>query len=471
MRNTNTLRVRFKQFIAGDFHLVVAAWRRDYDKSLLKERHLRQETDASRAAKAVKYVRNGFISKATNLVHSFGVPLLSEGIFAQMLSKHPRTEEHMWEPPPPVEMDMSALHRLLSEANPLIGVGPRGFRSFYLSVLVKGRMKDPEAQEAYFQCEKLGKLYCNAVLPAWLRRRLGGGALTPVLKAASEPGKPDDARPVKAEDFDTSVYTKAVQRAVSDAVLNSVRPQQLGVRVSSGVELCIWGVKLWIEEKLTKAERSVVLKLDLKNAHNSFSRPKTMAALKKAALSSEKHAMLARAWHAMTFQKNPIYIRDPSETNGWRFLCDSEAGGGQGNALTGPAFVMVIDEAMKSTEEKFGITIRAIQDDMTLLGDAKVIFGTNGNNGALEFLLSALEEVGLEPNRSKFKIFALNEDEETLGFISDSLRTPDTIPQVETEGGGVAYGMELLVHPSATCALRMNGLQRRRQRLSAKLTL
>ena len=176
----------------------------------------------------------------------------------------------------------------------------------------------------------------------------GGGALTPVLKAASEPGKPDDARPVKAEDFDTSVYTKAVQRAVSDAVLNSVRPQQLGVRVSSGVELCIWGVKLWIEEKLTKAERSVVLKLDLKNAHNSFSRPKTMAALKKAALSSEKHAMLARAWHAMTFQKNPIYIRDPSETNGWRFLCDSEAGGGQGNALTGPAFVMGIDEAMKS---------------------------------------------------------------------------------------------------------------------------
>jgi len=87
----------------------------------------------------------------------------------------------------------------------------------------------------------------------------------------------------------------------------------------------------------------------------------------------------------MRFQKNPTYIRDPSETNGWRFLCDSEAGGGQGNALTGPSFVMVIDEAMKSTDEKFGIIIRAIQDDLTLLGDAKVIFGTNGDDGALEF--------------------------------------------------------------------------------------
>ena len=38
-----------------------------------------------------------------------------------------------------------------------------------------------------------------------------------------------------------------------------------------------------IEEKLTKAERSVVLKLDLKNAHSSFSRPKTMAALQREA--------------------------------------------------------------------------------------------------------------------------------------------------------------------------------------------
>jgi len=108
---------------------------------------------------------------------------------------------------------------------------------------------------------------------------------------------------------------------------------------------------------------------------------------------------------------------------------------------------MVIDEAMKSTEEEFGIIIRAIQDDMTLLGDAKVIFGTNGDNGALEFLLSALEEVGLVPNRSKFKIFAVDDDEETLGFIPDWLRTPDTRPQVETEGGGVAYGMELLGAP------------------------
>ena len=71
VRNTRILRVRFKQFAAGDFHLVVAALRRDYDKPLLKERRPRQSTYSSRAVKAVKHVRNGFISKATNLVYSF----------------------------------------------------------------------------------------------------------------------------------------------------------------------------------------------------------------------------------------------------------------------------------------------------------------------------------------------------------------------------------------------------------------
>jgi len=64
----------------------------------------------------------------------------------------------------------------------------------------------------------------------------------------------------------------------------------------------------------------VVLKFDSKYDHSSFSRPKAMEALKKAALFSEKHGVLARVWHSMAPQKTPIYIRDPSESSGWRFL-------------------------------------------------------------------------------------------------------------------------------------------------------
>ena len=94
---------------------------------------------------------------------------------------------------------------------------------------------------------------------------------------------------------------------------------------------------------------------------------------------------------------------------------------GQGNALTCPAFVRAINEVMMSTSEKMGIIIRAIQDYMTLFGDAEDIFGMNGNNGALGFLLSALDEVRLVPNRFKFKMFMVDDNDEkmTLGFIPD----------------------------------------------------
>jgi hypothetical protein len=79
----------------------------------------------------------------------------------------------------------------------------------------------------------------------------------------------------------------------------------------------------------------------------------------------------------------------------------SSAGGGQGNALTGPAFVATIDSALKGIEAKFGVEIRgAIQDDMTIIGDADKVFGPNG---ALESLLALLEKAGLKPNRSKFQ--------------------------------------------------------------------
>ena len=448
------VRSRLNQYLHGDYHLLVAAWRRDYEKQCSKTRNQRVDTGAARALRAVQLVKRKFISRATNLVHSNGVASWTPAMIAQMVDKHPVTDEHDWEPPLPVDMDLSKLRDILADADPLTGVGPRGLKSTYLSVLVNASGDgDPEAAAAYPQFQRLGKLYCNAMLPPWLNFALGGGALTAVLKKALEElevGAEPDGRPVKAEDADTSSFTKSVQRDCTAAVLETVRPQQLGVKVSGGVETVVLGVKLWFEEqKHACSRRAVALKLDIRNAHNSFSRPAAMAALKLAAATSDSHAMLARAWHAMTFQKNPIYIRDPSAATGWRFLCFSSAGGGQGNALTSLVFVMVIDAAIKATELKFGITIRAIQDDMTLLGDAADIFGVNG---ALEFLLAELAKVGLEPNRGKFNVVAVSDD--AIPFIPDWLKTDKNRAFFEVEdpssdsGGTIrAYGMELLGAP------------------------
>ena len=64
---------------------------------------------------------------------------------------------------------------------------------------------------------------------------------------------------------------------------------------------------------------AVAVSVDLKNAHNSFSRTKCKEAPKAAATKTPALWSLVEAWHAMTFQKNPIYVRDTPEPNGWSF--------------------------------------------------------------------------------------------------------------------------------------------------------
>jgi hypothetical protein len=68
-------------------------------------------------------------------------------------------------------------------------------------------------------------------------------------------------------------------------------------------------------------------------------------------------------------------VRDIDSAHGWSFLCKTAAGGGQGNPLTGTAFVATIDAPLKGIEAKFKVEIHAIQDNMTMMGDPEQIFG------------------------------------------------------------------------------------------------
>jgi len=94
---------------------------------------------------------------------------------------------------------------------------------------------------AYFRTPRLlrrkidslnfGKLYLSRKLPPWLRTLLGCGLLTPLNKVDPVPSRSPDARPVKAEDLDTSLWCKALARDLTPAVKEVVIPQQLGVGV------------------------------------------------------------------------------------------------------------------------------------------------------------------------------------------------------------------------------------------------
>ena len=116
---------------------------------------------------------------------------------------------------------------------------------------------------------------------------------------------------------------------------------------------------------------------------------------------------LVLAHHAISSQFNPIYVRSASLGNGLRHLCESCAGGGQGNALTNIIFPTVINDALKSTERDHRAEVRAQQDDISIFGDPAEIFGPGK---ALETILVELGKADLELNKKKSQVFGTTDD-------------------------------------------------------------
>jgi hypothetical protein len=83
--------------------------------------------------------------------------------------------------------------------------------------------------------------------------------------------------------------------------MDIVTPQQLDVGVSSGVEVKVWGLKLWYDKNMALGNRAVAVALDISNAHNTFDREASIKALSTFADADEGLRSLPRAWHALTF--------------------------------------------------------------------------------------------------------------------------------------------------------------------------
>ena len=101
-------------------------------------------------------------------------------------------------------------------------------------------------------------------------------------------------------------------------------------------------------------------------------------------------------------------MRSSQSKSGFSHICNSERGGGQGNALTGLIFVLTIDRALKDTEAHFpGIKVKAIHDDITLIGPPEIIFG---EDNSMEFLEKRLKLQGLTVNRGKCAVLGTTPD-------------------------------------------------------------
>jgi len=104
-------------------------------------------------------------------------------------------------------------------------------------------------------------------MPAWARKALNPGLLTPLIKEAAPPGVTPDSRPTNARDSDVSVWTRAVQRAHAGGSGTARPPETRGPDQGSrggAVHGVRQGGKHYVKDAL-----------DLPNAHSEYDRRAT----------------------------------------------------------------------------------------------------------------------------------------------------------------------------------------------------
>ena len=232
-KNAKIIQQRLDQFIAGEFILLFEPWGTEVRKFRLKTRKAQADTEEGRRDRAVELIYQHNIGKGINILEGFGRADSDDpDIRQQMREKHPAPEgvhAEDWSEIPEdwlgiaresVESDatLKRISKVIRETDPTTSVGPRGLHYNYLSVLFTGHMSTPESKAASDRLGDLAARYLSCGLPAWARRLLGGGLLTPLVKKAPAAGCTPDARPVKAEDADTSSFCKALN--------NRSRPQR-----------------------------------------------------------------------------------------------------------------------------------------------------------------------------------------------------------------------------------------------------
>ena len=85
----------------------------------------------------------------------------------------------------------------------------------------------------------------------------------------------------------------------------------------------VLGLKLKIEEVISKDLKRVIFSPDLINAHNAFNRREAQEALVALAATDPPLRPLVLAQHAISSQFNPIYVCSESSGNDLRYLCES----------------------------------------------------------------------------------------------------------------------------------------------------
>ena len=111
--------------------------------------------------------------------------------------------------------------------------------------------------------------YANADLPAWSYTAFTAvKAALPIKSPAPVPDAASDVRPVGVGECLRRAIHSALVTQHKDLLRQHLWPQQVAIRVPSGMSVLVFGVRLTLEIR----PDFVVARLDLKNAHNEVKR-------------------------------------------------------------------------------------------------------------------------------------------------------------------------------------------------------
>ena len=255
--------------------------------------------------------------------------------------------------------------------------------------------------------------------------------MTAIIKVQPPPGEVPQCRPVAAGDIIRRVTDRVVFEEVKPIIAAQLQPQQFGIGVKSGIQAYIWAAKMEVEQSLREGSDHIFIKLDQKNAHNSYYR-----ALAQQHLDSLEGIELMADLHRASF--NPTTRLVSKTPKGTTFVCDSIEGGQQGNPLVPPAYALVLDPILKRYDEELGDRghVRAYQDDIFISGDRITVLST------LREFIQHLSTIGGELATGVGKNCCFSPHGHYDG-IPEFLN----ISKVTLENGNEAYGFELCGAP------------------------
>ena len=416
---------RFNAAMSGDFGSVIRlliadrtkeeeARRRDAGRS--RRQKSEAELKEGRRKLALSHLQKGEIGKAVSRLTSFGMasiedPAVMETLKAKYIPRGKDLPETVIKGQPVDNLGglMDTLAHLPTGVSP----GSGGLRSEYLSCLAE------VWEEATMSLlEEFGLLYLSGSLPHWWYRVWGCVTTVPLYKTVEM----DTVRPVGIRNpLIRTLHSRVIRdnRATIAAILE---PQQLALSLAGGHKL-VHQVRRAMEEH----RDWVVLKMDVRNAHNEIWRSSIIKSLE------DDPTTQHLAWFAAAI----LAPNTGLETGGklWGEQGDGET---QGDPKASAFFAMAIQNAVRLFDAELGAgggLARFGNDNGYGIGEADQVFS------ALARLETRLrEDCGLVLQRDKTEIFAWGE---LPANTPPELKRAGAMVDGRFEPGFICYGIPL----------------------------